>query len=178
MWCDLHHVITCVGQPLERLLENHMTRNVLGALAAGFWLAAVTGCANLNSQARRSEAADLAQRNLGTRPAWDDAWDNSPPWEADAVLTPDRAVGIALRNNRELRADLEMIGEADADLLQAGLMQNPVIQLMLAHVPRRRGQGDAPRERTSHDAASGSLVDPRPSQGGQSRAPAGGSSCR
>jgi cobalt-zinc-cadmium efflux system outer membrane protein len=47
------------------------------------------------------------------------------------VLTRDEAVALALRNNRALRADLELIGQADAELVQAGLMQNPVISFML-----------------------------------------------
>ena len=59
-------------------------------------------------------------------------WDESPPeWTADGVLPLDEAVSLALRNNRALRADLEMIGQADADLVQAGLMQNPVINMMV-----------------------------------------------
>ena len=43
----------------------------------------------------------------------------------------DETVALALRNNRTLRADLEMIGQADAELLQASLMQNPMISFMV-----------------------------------------------
>ena len=41
-------------------------------------------------------------------------------------LTIDEAVAIALINNRELRATLERTGVARADLIQAGLLENPV----------------------------------------------------
>ena len=40
-------------------------------------------------------------------------------------LTADTAVRIALLNNRSLRATLEEIGMARADLIQAGLLRNP-----------------------------------------------------
>src|SRR3972149_2391986 len=46
------------------------------------------------------------------------------------VVGEQEALVLALRNNRELRADLEMIGKANADLVQAGLLQNPVINFM------------------------------------------------
>ena len=42
------------------------------------------------------------------------------------TLTADRAVQIALLNNRELQATFEDIGIARADLTEAGLLKNPV----------------------------------------------------
>ena len=42
------------------------------------------------------------------------------------TLTADRAVQIALLNNRELQATFEDIGIANADLTEAGLLKNPV----------------------------------------------------
>lgn len=41
-------------------------------------------------------------------------------------LTPDEAVEIALLNNRSLQATYEDLGVAQADLVQAGLLSNPV----------------------------------------------------
>ena len=41
------------------------------------------------------------------------------------VLTADRAVQVALLNNRELQATFEEIGVANADLTEAGLLKNP-----------------------------------------------------
>jgi cobalt-zinc-cadmium efflux system outer membrane protein len=42
------------------------------------------------------------------------------------TLTADRAVQVALLNNRELQATFEDIGIANADLIEAGLLKNPV----------------------------------------------------
>jgi len=42
------------------------------------------------------------------------------------TLTADAAVQIALLNNRELQATFEEIGIANADLIEAGLLRNPV----------------------------------------------------
>jgi len=44
------------------------------------------------------------------------------------TLTADRAVQIALLNNRELQATFEDIGIAQADLTEAGLLKNPVFE--------------------------------------------------
>lgn len=43
-------------------------------------------------------------------------------------LTPDAAVQIALLNNRRLQAMYAQLGVAQADLVQAGLLRNPVFQ--------------------------------------------------
>ncbi|MGB9625804.1 MAG: TolC family protein, partial [Phycisphaerae bacterium] len=92
----------------------------------------VTGCTPLKPDAQLTEAADLVERNTGRRPAWTVPWDGQPPhWDGKTVLTLDEAIVMALRNNRDLRADLEIIGQADAELLQAGLLQNPTISLMV-----------------------------------------------
>src|SRR5262249_52337316 len=42
------------------------------------------------------------------------------------TLTADAVVQIALLNNRELQATFEEIGIANADLIEAGLLKNPV----------------------------------------------------
>ena len=63
-------------------------------------------------------------------------WNASTPEDAsvrmaidrmlDDQLTIDEAVAIALINNRDMRATLERTGVARADLIQAGLLENPV----------------------------------------------------
>lgn len=90
-----------------------------------------TGCATHRPEVKIEETLDLVEQRLHERPAWTAPWDELPPaWDGKTVLGVDEAVVLALRNNRELRADLEMIGKASADLLQAGLLQNPVINFM------------------------------------------------
>ncbi len=90
------------------------------------------GCVAVDSKPRINEAADLVSQRLGTAPNWTLPWDTDPPaWDAGGVLSLDEAVARALRNNRALRADIEMIGQANADLVQAGLLQNPVFNFMV-----------------------------------------------
>ncbi len=91
-----------------------------------------TSCASLKPDAKVNEAIDLVEKHTGQRPEWITPWDEQPPlWNGKAVLTLEQALGLALRNNRELRADVEMIGQANADLVQAGLLQNPTFDFML-----------------------------------------------
>lgn len=92
---------------------------------------AAAGCATIDPAPKINQATDLAEKKLGTRPLWDLPWDeDAVEWREDQQLSLDEAIEIALRHNRELRADLEMIGAAQADLVQAGLLQNPVINIM------------------------------------------------
>lgn len=89
------------------------------------------GCTTISADKRINESLDLVERHTGHRPAWEAPWDNTaPPWDGQSTLDVDEAVALALRNNRQLRADLEMIGQANADLVQAGLLQNPRFNFM------------------------------------------------
>ncbi|MFN0122879.1 MAG: hypothetical protein ACKV2V_20460, partial [Blastocatellia bacterium] len=46
-------------------------------------------------------------------------------------LTDEEAIAIALWNNAQLHADLAALGLARADLLDAGLLRNPLLQIVL-----------------------------------------------
>ena len=95
-------------------------------------ISAAGGCAQVNPGPRIDEAAGLVEQRLGQKPAWTAPWDDQPPaWDGRSILHLQDAVATALRNNRDLRADLEMIGQADADLAQAGLLANPTINFMI-----------------------------------------------
>ncbi|HSW45825.1 MAG TPA: TolC family protein [Phycisphaerae bacterium] len=101
-------------------------------ILSAFLLMVVCGCASIKPDAKVNEAIDLVEQRTGERPEWTVSWDDEPPlWDGKAVLVLDQALGLALRNNRELRADIEMIGQANADLVQAGLLQNPSFNFML-----------------------------------------------
>lgn len=90
------------------------------------------GCTSLDPAPRVEEAMDLAEMRTGQRPDWTAPWsEDSPAWADNPLLLLDEAVFTALRENRQLRADLEMIGQANADLVQAGLLSNPVINFMV-----------------------------------------------
>lgn len=106
-----------------------MTLKSLPMLCAGLM---AVGCNQSNSKTRIEQAMDLAEGQTGQRPPWTEVWDAAPPiWEEGSVLTQEEAVALALRNNRQLRADLETIAQADAQLLQAGLLSNPMLNLMI-----------------------------------------------
>ncbi len=92
----------------------------------------LAGCASLDSRSWITDAAKLAEQQTGHEPEWYAPWDDKPPaWSDESVLTLEQALVMALRNNRELRGDLSQIGQANADLVQAGLLSNPVINFMV-----------------------------------------------
>lgn len=84
--------------------------------------------------ARRQSVEELqatVQGRIGKRVEWrkDVAADAEISRTVHALLrgtlTADRAVQVALLNNRELQATFEEIGIANADLIEAGLLKNP-----------------------------------------------------
>ena len=66
-------------------------------------------------------------------------WNRGTPQDAEAEryvlallkrpLTPNSAVEIALLNNHELQATYEEIGIAQADVIEAGLLRNPLFSI-------------------------------------------------
>ncbi|HKQ47535.1 MAG TPA: TolC family protein [Phycisphaerae bacterium] len=62
------------------------------------------------------------------------------PAQADVVAI-EQALDLALFNNRALRADLEVIAQAKADLVQAGLLSNPVLSFA-GMLPEGGGRAD------------------------------------
>jgi len=100
----------------------------IGILAMVF----LAGCSTIRPDEKIDEAAGLVEQRLWQKPVWTAPWDDQPPaWDGRSVLKLHDAVTTALRNNRDLRADLEMIGQANADLVQAGLLTNPTLNFMI-----------------------------------------------
>ncbi|GMU20797.1 MAG: hypothetical protein AMXMBFR13_08930 [Phycisphaerae bacterium] len=107
-------------------------RGRVGLVISAAILGAGAGCTSINPDARVGEAIDLVEQNTGQRPDWKTMWDqDSASWDGQEVLALEDALVLALRNNRELRADLETIGQANADLVQATLFSNPAIDFMI-----------------------------------------------
>jgi cobalt-zinc-cadmium efflux system outer membrane protein len=91
------------------------------------------GCATVAPDAALSDVERVASERLGgqTKVRWNEA----TPEKAQArdtiarlleePLTAESAVQIALLNNRHLQAAYEELGIAEADLVQAGLLENP-----------------------------------------------------
>ncbi len=95
---------------------------------------ALVGCAQLDSAADRDAVhSDLARR-VGTELPATPADDVAVEIGSDVVamleepLTEDSAVRIALLNNHDVHAAFERLGIARADLVQAGLLRNPIFE--------------------------------------------------
>ena len=100
------------------------TRLILSAVAL-----LATGCATPNASLERVQAT-VGERT-GKRLHWNRGGVEDAQIEQEVQmllrrpLHADRAVQVALLNNRELQARFEEIGIAQADVIQAGLITNP-----------------------------------------------------
>jgi cobalt-zinc-cadmium efflux system outer membrane protein len=101
-------------------------------LTLGVGLVLLAGCAGVPGDAGFSDVQAVASARLGGREV---RWargtgDDRSAREAvarllEAPLTEASAVQVALFNNRRLQGDFEALGLAEADLVQAGLLDNP-----------------------------------------------------
>jgi cobalt-zinc-cadmium efflux system outer membrane protein len=110
-----------------------VTRSAIGRAIVGLgFLVVLTGCATASTDRVREPVETAVTPRLG-QPV---QWIQGGPEDAavrEAVrallarpLTADAAVQIALLTNPELQAGYEGLGVAQADLVQAGLLANPV----------------------------------------------------
>lgn len=93
-----------------------------------------SGCAaSLSPDPAFEDVALTVQERTGKRIEWDSGSDEDQRVHSHIdqllgkPLNAGRAVQIALLNNRELQASYASLGVAQADLVQAGLLTNPVI---------------------------------------------------
>jgi outer membrane protein, heavy metal efflux system len=96
-------------------------------------LGGLTACASVNLDAGFSDVSSTVEQRSAARIAWNQGIE----LDRDAAerfrsllqrtLTPDDAVQIALLNNRDLQAMYSDLGVAQADLVQAGLLRNPIL---------------------------------------------------
>ncbi len=109
-----------------------MKRYTITTAIAGVALVGLGGCATVPQRAGFSEVQKIAADRTGHLVQWrghtaaDAAVDAAVHSLLQKKLTPDAAVQIALLNNRHLQATFEDLGIAQADLVQAGLLKNPV----------------------------------------------------
>lgn len=92
------------------------------------------GCASVDA----SRAVHEVQRQVAQRSGQPLDWDSGTPAARDTTRTllgqplgAESAVRIAMLENREVRAQFERLGIAQADLVEAGLLDNPVFSLSL-----------------------------------------------
>ncbi|MBS0190560.1 MAG: TolC family protein [Planctomycetes bacterium] len=102
-------------------------------VALALALAALAGgCASLNPKPDIDRAAATVQERSGYSADWTAPWsDGFEAWDGISPLAADQAIVTALKNNRRIRADVESIAAGRADLVQAGLLPNPVVSLTL-----------------------------------------------
>ena len=107
----------------------------LGAAVGVFALLTVAGCASVQRDARFPEVRQTVAQRLESHIAWNrDSEQDRRAHEAvrrllQQELTAETAVQIALLSNRKLQANYESLGVAQADLVEAGLLENPVFSI-------------------------------------------------
>lgn len=109
-----------------------MTRSTFFLRCCGTAIVLVAmGCATVDPRPSLQNADATMERHSGVKTTWAQL---PAPRElvpnADGVVALEDAISLALVNNRALRADLEIIGQMQAEVVQAGLLANPVLSLM------------------------------------------------
>lgn len=107
----------------RRKVSLHATLLVLPLVAA---------CLKVERHAGFDDVRGLVSSRTAARIAWtegrhDDSVDEHVGALLERELTPESAVQIALMNSPSLLATYERLGVAQADLVQAGLLPNPVL---------------------------------------------------
>src|SRR6266576_1586138 len=111
-----------------------LLRIVVGAIVS---VVAISGCSTLDLKSGFSEVSSTAQQRLGAALYWNNGTDLDRE-AADKLkanlgqkLTAEGAIQIALLNNRELQGVYADLGVAQADLVQAGLLRNPIFDAVV-----------------------------------------------
>ena len=104
-----------------------------GIVWLGLLLLGLTGCATVNLSAGFPEVGATVQERSATRIVWNGGTELDEEAAAQIrsllrqKLTVDDAVQVAMLNNRELQGIYADLGLAQADLVQAGLFKNPIL---------------------------------------------------
>ena len=106
--------------------------------ACALMLIVVLGCVPHSPYDRAHLSAALTQRTgHGLRGATGTEQLVPPGIVLTDGITEDEAVAIALWNNATFQADLAALGVARADLVEAGMMRNPIFTLLLPLGPKQ-----------------------------------------
>lgn len=103
------------------------------AWALGLTAMVLTGCASFSPDGGFDKVADLTRERTGQNATWQRSTadiDSAQARVAELLqqpLTAERAVEVALLNNRGLQARFADLGIAEADLVSAGRLANPSI---------------------------------------------------
>jgi cobalt-zinc-cadmium efflux system outer membrane protein len=103
------------------------------------------GCAAQSSDDSFENVQTLISKRIGQHIQWnhhtkdDQAAEQAVTGLLSKDLTEEAAIQIALLNNRDLQATYESLGIAQADLVQAGLLKNPVFSAAIEAADAGRG---------------------------------------
>lgn len=101
------------------------------ALGTAVWPCWLSSCATVDHVPELRQADEAMGKAMGVTTQWTQLGEfRIMEPAADGIVPLDHVIELALWNNRSLRADLETIGQAKADFVQAGLLSNPVLSLM------------------------------------------------
>ena len=90
----------------------------------------LSGCVSTDPSKDIQQAAALVEARTGLKADWRvDEILRPDVWDGRSTLTVRQAVMLGLRNNRTIQARLEDIAGARADLVQSGLLPNPVLSV-------------------------------------------------
>src|SRR5258706_4219100 len=109
-------------------------RIIAGAIVCAAFL---SGCATFDPKLAFPDVSAKVQQRLGMALFWNNGTDLDREAEdklkaiLGQKLTAERAVQIALLNNRELQGVYADLGVAQADLVQAGLLKNPIFDAVV-----------------------------------------------
>jgi cobalt-zinc-cadmium efflux system outer membrane protein len=105
-------------------------------------LVLVAGCASTSPAPAFRDVAGTAQHRTGHRLHWSQATDDDKQVDEAVAqllsqpLTVDGAVQVALLRNPEIKAAYEELSVAQADLVQAGLLRNPIFSAAMTTAER------------------------------------------
>jgi len=114
------------------LIEKACHRTTLGLILS---LGLSSSCVQVEPQADFDEARRLVAESTGRGEVFDPQAPGLSGEELDSILADglslDEALHLALVNNRDLQADFQEIGIAHADWVQAQLLTNPSLDVLL-----------------------------------------------
>jgi cobalt-zinc-cadmium efflux system outer membrane protein len=115
-------------------------KNMNGMTRAALLAIAVSGCASVPKDVGFSEVQNAVGERTGQRVEWRAQSEAAVRTLLQDELTAERAVQIALLNSRRLQAIYEELGIARANLIQAGLLRNPVFNAEILFVENQSSE--------------------------------------
>lgn len=110
-----------------------MPASIRWPLAAAVLLGLLAGCASLDPRDDIAQSARIVEDRTGLAVGWPEPAASGPDavWDGKSPLTARQAAARAIADNPAIGADLAVIAAARADLAQAGLLPNPVLNVSL-----------------------------------------------